>query len=197
MKSALSLCHSNADVERSLSVNKRVLTKERTGLKTETLIGIRHTKSAIARYGDVTKVPVTRDLLQAAQRAWGVYAAKLREEKEEKKLKEKQAAAKEEKKAKKRQAEERYNDVMKELAGLNEEADKLQEHLDRTMQSIWEETAKITGAKGDAIQIAAAVHQLEFWKKQQTELSTKIAEIGQKRKQKDEEKDALAKKSKL
>ena len=118
-------------------------------------------------------------------------------EKEEKSLKEKQAAAKEEKKAKKRQAEERYNDVMKELAGLNEEADKLQEHLDRTMQSIWEETAKITGAKGDAIQIAAAVHQLEFWKKQQTELSTKIAEIGQKRKQKDEEKDALAKKSKL
>jgi hypothetical protein len=197
VKSALSLCHSNADVERSLSVNKRVLTKERTGLRTETLIGIRHSKSAIARYGDVTKVPVTRDLLQAAQRAWGVYAAKLREEKDKKMLKEKQAAAKEEKKAKKRHAKERYNDLMKELEGLNEEGDKVKEQLDRTMQSIREETAKITGAKGDVIQIAAAAHQLEFWNKQQTELSAKIAEIGKKRKEKEEEKDALAKKSKL
>ena len=59
VKCALSLSHSNADVERSLSVNKRVLTKEKTAMNTETLIGIRHVKAAIAIHGDVTKVPVT------------------------------------------------------------------------------------------------------------------------------------------
>ena len=36
VKCALVLCHSNADVERSLSVNKRMLTKQNVAMKYET-----------------------------------------------------------------------------------------------------------------------------------------------------------------
>ena len=37
VKCALALCHSNADVERSLSVNKRMLTKMNTRMSEETI----------------------------------------------------------------------------------------------------------------------------------------------------------------
>ena len=41
VKCSLVLDHSNADVERSLSINKRMLTKENTVMNDETLIGLR------------------------------------------------------------------------------------------------------------------------------------------------------------
>ena len=44
VKCALVLCPSNADVERSLSVNKRMLTKQNVGMKDETLRGLRAIK---------------------------------------------------------------------------------------------------------------------------------------------------------
>lgn len=193
VKCALSLSHSNADVERSLSVNKRVLTKEKTAMNTETLIGIRHVKAAIAIHGDVTKVPVTRELLKAAQGAYAMYAAKLQEEREKNRLKEKQDIEKKEKESRKRQAEGRYNDLLQELEGLNKEADIVKEQLDITIDSVKEETAKITAAKGNAMQIAAAANQLEFWGKHQAELSAKLDEIDKKRREKEEEKNAMTK----
>ena len=56
VKCALALCHSNADVERSLSVNKRMLTKQNVTMKDETLIGLRVIKDAIKDAGGITKV---------------------------------------------------------------------------------------------------------------------------------------------
>ena len=46
MKCALALCYSNADVERSLSVNERMLTKLNTGMSEESVNGLRSTKAA-------------------------------------------------------------------------------------------------------------------------------------------------------
>ena len=45
VKCALALCHSNADVERSLSVNKRMLTKLNAGMSEESVNGLRSTKA--------------------------------------------------------------------------------------------------------------------------------------------------------
>ncbi len=193
VRCALLLSHSNTDVERSLSVNKRVLTKEKTALSTETLIRIRHVKAAIAHYGDVTKVLVTRELLQAAQGAYAVYAAKLRAERDQRRSKEKEEMEKKEKEARKRQAEGRYNDLLEELQDLNNEADNVKEHLAMTIDSVKKETANITAAKGNEWQIAAAAHQLEFWGKHQAKLSTKLDEIDKKRREKEAEKDGLIK----
>ena len=49
IKCALALCNSNTDVERSLSVNKRMLTKQNVSMKDETIIGLRATKALVLR----------------------------------------------------------------------------------------------------------------------------------------------------
>ena len=38
VKCTLSLCHSNADMERTLSINKRMVTKQKVSTKKETVI---------------------------------------------------------------------------------------------------------------------------------------------------------------
>ena len=49
-RTVLSIPHGNADVERSLSINKNILTSERTRLSEETLIGLRlRVKDAVRR----------------------------------------------------------------------------------------------------------------------------------------------------
>ncbi len=149
-------------------------------------------KAAIAHYGDVTKVPVTHELLQAAQGACAVYTAKLRAEKDQKMSKEKEEMERKKKEDRKREAEGRYNDLLEELQDLNNEADNMKEHLAMTIDSVKKETANITAAKGNAMQIAAAAHQLEFWGKHQAELSAKLDQIDKKRRG-NEEKDGLTK----
>ena len=84
------LCHSNADVERSLSTNKKIVTKSNTSLKPETLRGLRAIKCAINEYGGVTKVPITLDMVSAAERSHSIYKQHMREEESKKKKKEKE-----------------------------------------------------------------------------------------------------------
>ena len=67
MKCAFALCHSNADVERSLSVNKRMLTKMNTKMSEETVNGLRSTKAAVQKYGHASKVPITLEMVKAVQ----------------------------------------------------------------------------------------------------------------------------------
>ena len=55
-------------MERSLSTNKKIVTKSNTSLKPETLRGLRAIKCAINEYGGVTKVPITLDMVSAAER---------------------------------------------------------------------------------------------------------------------------------
>ena len=78
-KCALSLCHSNADVERSFSTNKRMLTKQNVALNEETIIGLRASKATVEECGGVNKVPITKDLLKAATNSHRMYTEHLRE----------------------------------------------------------------------------------------------------------------------
>ena len=98
VKCALALCHSNADVERSLSTNKKIVTKSNTSLKPETLRGLRAIKCAINEYGGVTKVPITLDMVSAAERSHSIYKQHMREEESKKKKKEKEKEEIEERK---------------------------------------------------------------------------------------------------
>ena len=84
VKCALALCHSNADVERSLSVNKRMLTKQNVAMKDETLIGLRAIKDARKNAGGITKVEVSLDMIKAAEQSRTVYHEHLKEEKKKK-----------------------------------------------------------------------------------------------------------------
>lgn len=70
----LSLAHSNADTERSLSVNKRMLTTERMSLSEETINGLRHVKDGVkACGGQPYCVPITRKLISACKNANARY----------------------------------------------------------------------------------------------------------------------------
>ena len=55
IKCALALWHSNDDVERSLSINKKVVTKQNVSMKREILTGLRSVKAAVQDYGGVDK----------------------------------------------------------------------------------------------------------------------------------------------
>ena len=90
VKCALALCHSNADVERSLSVNKRMLTKMNTKMSEETINGLRSTKAAVQEYGHASKVPMTLEMVKAVQNSYNLYSQHIREEQQRKKTKEKE-----------------------------------------------------------------------------------------------------------
>ena len=133
VKCALALCHSNVDVERSLSTNKKIVTKSNTSLKPETLRGIRAIKCAINEYGGVTKVPITLDMVSAAERSHSIYKQHMREE-ESKKRKRKKRLKKERKLTEMKDEEEK---CMK-LDELKEREKKISVDIDNAMDCIKE-----------------------------------------------------------
>ena len=90
VKCALVLCHSNADVKRSLSVNKRILTKMNTRMSEETINGSRSTKAAVQECGHASKLPITLEIVKAVWNSYKLYSQHIREEQQRKKTKEKE-----------------------------------------------------------------------------------------------------------
>lgn len=126
VKCALVLCHSNADVERSLSVNKRMLTKQNVAMKDETVKGLRAIKDEIKHAGGITNVTVSLDMVKAAENSRSIYYKYLNEEKRKKEEKEKDNEEEPEKKSdeRKRKREER-------VAEKNRLYEKLQEYREK------------------------------------------------------------------
>ena len=62
VKRALSLSHGNADNERSLSVDKKTLTKERSNLSTITLNGLRAREDGVKHLNGLSHITVTKDM---------------------------------------------------------------------------------------------------------------------------------------
>ena len=89
VKCALAPCHSNADVERSLSVNKRMLTtKMNTIMSDETINGLRSIKAAVQEYGHASKVPITLEMVKV-QNSYKLYSQHIGEEQQRNKTREK------------------------------------------------------------------------------------------------------------
>ena len=76
-KAVLCLAHGNAEVERSLSENKKLLTKERTLLSDSSVNGLRAVKDAVRIQGGVvSEMPVTKLLIRSGQLAHNKYVQK-------------------------------------------------------------------------------------------------------------------------
>ncbi|KAH8033736.1 hypothetical protein HPB51_015768 [Rhipicephalus microplus] len=74
---AMFLPHRNADCERGFSENKRIV-DSRANLGIVALNGIRHVKSYVKRFdSDPSKVPVTRDLVNAVKHSHRTYMERL------------------------------------------------------------------------------------------------------------------------
>ena len=80
VKSALCLAHGNAEVERSLSENKRTVTSDRSLLSESSLNGLRMIKDTINTQveGKVHLMPITNELRQAGLNAYQAYNERLR-----------------------------------------------------------------------------------------------------------------------
>lgn len=125
VKCALALPHGNSDTERSLSQNKKVLTKERASMNTQTLIGLRLTTDGVKSRGqnDPCKVHISPLMITQCKNAHSMY------EKDLKLQKEKATAARKKEQealAAKRKAEEderKRLDKVKTLKDKNKEID--------------------------------------------------------------------------
>ena len=66
IKSALVLAQTNAELERSLSVNARIVTKDRASLGEKTRVGLHDVKEAVRYYDPVHSrvemIPITQEL---------------------------------------------------------------------------------------------------------------------------------------
>ena len=82
------LAHNNAEVERSLSENSKVLTGERSLLSDDSINEIRLTKNAIrvTVSGHAHKMPNTSSLMQAQQSAYVVYTKRMEDKQEERRI---------------------------------------------------------------------------------------------------------------
>ena len=138
VKCALALCHSNADVERSLSTNKKIVTKSNTSLKPETLRGLRAIKCAINEYGGVTKVRITLDMVSAAERSHSIYKQHMREEESKKKKKEKEKEGIEERKRKLTEMKDEEEKMREKLDEFKEREKKISVDIDNAMDCIKE-----------------------------------------------------------
>ena len=89
VKSGLILAQSNAESDKSVSVNARIVTKERTLLGERTIVGLRTVKDAVKFHDPENcrpkKIPLTDGLLNAVRSAHMHYRKWLDEEEAEKK----------------------------------------------------------------------------------------------------------------
>ena len=86
IKSALVLAQTNAESERSLSVNARIVTKDRVSLGEKTIVGLHVVKEAVRFYDPVHRVemiPITQELKKSVRTAYSASKEQLQREREE------------------------------------------------------------------------------------------------------------------
>ena len=86
IKSGLVFAQTNAESERSLSINARVVTSERSALGEVTITGLRTVKEAVRFYDPVNGQPenlaITKELKRSVRLAHTAYQAQLKRKKE-------------------------------------------------------------------------------------------------------------------
>ena len=80
IKCALSLSHGNADNERSLSINKNTLCKERSSLSITALNGLRAVEDGVRNEGGISNVAVNKGMLVSVKSSQKAYLAHIEEE---------------------------------------------------------------------------------------------------------------------
>ena len=131
VKCALTLSHGNVDNERSLSANKKTLTKDRTNLSLVTLNGLRTTEDAIKSIDGLSHVEITKKMssIKGAHKAYSEHV-----EMEKKEVKKKQgASAAEVQRQKKKQEEEVRN--LEQLKSESENLNAREANAENLLQS--------------------------------------------------------------
>ena len=124
VKASLVLAQTNAESERSLSINARVVTKERASLGETTIVGLRSVKEAVRFYDPVNLSPenitVTKELKLSVRLAHSAYQARLEEEKIELERKKEEVRRKKEEEDRKEKEKEKLLETKNTLAKREE-----------------------------------------------------------------------------
>ena len=125
MMCTLTLPHSNADTERSLSRNKKVLTKQRVLLSIKTLIGIRLVQDAVKTLGDgdSCQVHITPEMIKLCKGAYTMYDLEMKEKKEKESREKKAKEIKEKEERKKKEDEKKRQDAVNSIREKNKKLD--------------------------------------------------------------------------
>ena len=115
IKCALSLSHGNADNERSLSINKNTLSKERSSLSITALNGLRAVEDGVRNEGGLSNVTVNKGMLVSVKSSHKAYLAHIEEER---KNEDSQKRKSSEEKQQEREAKGRKEEELKKIDGL-------------------------------------------------------------------------------
>ena len=124
IKCALSLSHGNADNERSLSINKNTLSKERSSLSITALNGLRAVEDGVRNEGGLSNVAVNKGMLVSVK---GSHKAYLAHVEEERKNEDSQKRKSSEEKQQESEAKRRKEEDLKKIDGLRKSIKELDE----------------------------------------------------------------------
>ena len=178
MKCVLTLSHGNADNERSVSVNKKTLTKERASLSTTTLNGLRATEDGIKSMNDLSNSSVTKAMLCFVKASHKAYLEHM--EIERKKEVKKKSTSREVDEMKKNQEEEirkveKLKSSVKELNDRESRAEQVLQSASGFLQEGDRRMAKGLAEKDmDEIEAAQKITQLAHEKQKKHKMNFKL-----------------------
>ena len=154
IKSGLVLAQTNAESEHSLSVNARIVTKDRALLGEKTIVGLHVIKDAVRFYDPELSrpqmIPVTEELKRFVRQAHSAYRDHLEKEKEEKERKREDARKKKESSERAQREKQKLVQQKETLAKseeeLNEEEVKIRADVEAADELLKEATAKLNSA---------------------------------------------------
>ena len=160
VKSALVLAQTNAESERSLSINARIVTEDRASLGEKTIVGIHAVKEAVKFFDPVSKQPekiqIDTNLKKAVKSAHAAYVEHLEKEKEaERKKMEEEKKLKEMTEKEQKEKEKLMN--KKESLAKSEEDLYVQEKVAREELDAASELLKTANAKFDEVLASTSV----------------------------------------
>ena len=133
IKCALSLSHGNADSERSLSINKNTLSKERSSMSITALNGLSLIEDGVRNEGGLSNVAVNKGMLVSVKSSHKAYLAHIEEvKKNEEERKRKSSKEKQQESEGKRRKEEdlkKIDGLRKSIKELDERESKAEEML--------------------------------------------------------------------
>ena len=133
IKCALSLPHGNADSERSLSIHKNTLSKERSSMSITALNGLSLVEDGVRNEGGLSNVAVNKDMLVSVKSSHKTYLAHIEEvKKNEEERKRKSSKEKQQESEGKRRKEEDLKTIdglRKSIKELDERESKAEEML--------------------------------------------------------------------
>ena len=150
IKSALVLAQTNAESERSLSINARIVTQKRASLGEKTIVGLHVLKDAVKFFDPVSNQPEripTQDLKQSVKLSHSAYKEHLEAEKREeaKKIEEaqKQKEMTENEKREKERLIEKKESLAKTEEDLNEQESEARQELEAADELLSDATSKL------------------------------------------------------